>query len=100
MCGERKKICVLKKKKKKKAGVERRERKNKKNNGTPSFFRALVFEVSSSCLKCARHKIAGGEEKKVVHFGVAAQNIFSLSVCFFLSLYSRGETNGVSFGAC
>ena len=38
-------------------------------------------------VKCACHKIANGEEeKKFLHLLVAAaQNIFSLSVCFFLS---------------
>jgi hypothetical protein len=69
LCGERKKkICVSSKKKEKKAeSREKRVKKQKKWNNELSS--CIGNKVSSSCLKCACHKIANGEEEKnFLHF--------------------------------
>ena len=70
MAKERKKIWCLPvfEKKEKKAGVEREEsEKTKKMEQRVSS--CIGNKVSSSCLKCACHKIANGEEEKnFLHF--------------------------------
>jgi ABC-type uncharacterized transport system ATPase component len=76
-------LCLRKKKKKKHAAEREESEKTKKMNN--ELLRALVRGFRR-VVKCACHKIANGEEKKFLHLlVVAAQNIFSLSVCFFLS---------------
>ena len=76
-------LCLRKKKKKKHAAEREESEKTKKMNN--ELLRALVRGFRR-VVKCACHKIAGEEEKKILHLlVVAAQNIFSLSVCFFLS---------------
>ena len=77
-------LCLRKKKKKKHAAEREESEKTKKMNN--ELLRALVRGFRR-VVKCACHKIANGEEEKnFLHLlVVAAQNIFSLSVCFFLS---------------
>lgn len=76
---------VSSKKKKKKQSRERREKKQKEDETEASSCIGMRFR---RVVKCACKKLPMAKRKKFLHLlVVAAQNIFSLSVCFFLSLY-------------
>ena len=69
LCGKKRKkisVCVFEKKEKKQESREKREKTKKMEQRVSS---CIGNKVSSSCLKCACHKIANGEEEKnFLHF--------------------------------